>query len=93
MTQEGEKAEYHIDLAPPVTRQLNRVPDRDYPRVSEAIRRLSYTPRPIGCRKLMDSLYRIRVGRYRVIYCINDRQKSIIITKVDLRKERTYKIS
>ena len=64
-------------------------PDRD--RIVKAILELAEDPRPHGCEKLMDDIYRIRVGPYRVIYLIDDMTREVDIGKVDRRKERTYK--
>lgn len=82
---------YKIELPKRVTKQLDKIPDKDYPSVSKAIQNLKETTRPIGCKKLLESLYRIRMGDYRVIYWIDDKTKTIIITKVERRRERTYR--
>jgi mRNA interferase RelE/StbE len=54
--------------------------------------RLRDNPRPPGCRKLLDDIYRIRVGAYRVIYKIDDEHKEIVVGKVARRREDTYKV-
>jgi mRNA interferase RelE/StbE len=67
-------------------RHLNRDVVR---RVDAAILALSDDPRPPGCVKLaggMD-LWRIRVGDYRVIYEIRDRQLIVLIVAVAHRRE------
>ncbi|MBE0480464.1 MAG: type II toxin-antitoxin system RelE/ParE family toxin [Dehalococcoidia bacterium] len=41
-------------------------------------------------KKLADSgLWRIRIGRYRIVYAIDDKDQQIIIVKVARRKEDT----
>ncbi len=82
---------YKIELPKRITKQLDKVSNKDYPSVSKTIQNLKENPRPIGCKKLFESLYRIRIGDYRVIYWIDDKEKTIIITKVERRKERTYR--
>jgi mRNA interferase RelE/StbE len=82
---------YKIELPKRVTKQLDKIPNKDYPAISRAIQNLRETPRPVGCKKLFESLYRIRVGDFRVIYWIDDNNQTIIITKVERRKERTYR--
>ena len=82
---------YKIELPKRVTKQLDKIPDKDYPSVSKAIQNLKETPHPIGCKKLLEPLYRIRMGDYRVIYWIDDKTKTIIITKVERRREKTYR--
>jgi mRNA interferase RelE/StbE len=91
MTPVGRQSVYRIDLPKRITKQLDKIPNEDYPSISKAIQNLKETPRPIGCKKLFKSLYRIRIGDYRVIYWIDDKGKTIIITKVERRKERTYR--
>jgi mRNA interferase RelE/StbE len=82
---------YKIELPKRVTKQLDKVPIKNYLSISKVIHNLKDSPRPIGCKKLFESFYRIRVGDFRVIYWIDDKNKTIIITKVERRKERTYR--
>jgi mRNA interferase RelE/StbE len=82
---------YKIDLPKRVIKQLDKVPNRDYPSISKAIQNLTEIPRPTGCKKLLESFYRMRIGDFRIIYWVDDKNKSIVITKVERRKERTYK--
>lgn len=82
---------YKIELPKRIIKKLDKVPNKDYPAISNAIQNLKETPRPVGCKKLFESLYRIRIGDFRVIYWIDDRNQNIIITKVERRKERTYR--
>ena len=49
------------------------------------------TPRPFGVKKLAGRVHRIRVGPYRIIYSIYDREKVVVIDKVERRKESTYR--
>ena len=82
---------YNVDIPKRVTKQLDKIPTKDYPSVSKAIQSLKEVPRPTGCKKLLESFYRIRIGDYRVIYWIDDANQNIVITKVQRIKERTYK--
>jgi mRNA-degrading endonuclease RelE of RelBE toxin-antitoxin system len=70
MIPEGTKSAYHIDLPKRVARQLDKIPNKDYLSVSKAIQNLKQNPRSFGSKKLYESLYRIRVGDYRVLYWI-----------------------
>lgn len=74
-----------------VERELDKIPARDFERVTEAIQRLAEDPRPFGVVKLAASIYRIRIGRYRIIYAIDDAAKVVVITNVKRRSESTYK--
>ncbi len=56
--------------------------------VINAIENLANNPRPNGYIKLTGRLaYRIRVGNYRVIYNINDKQVTVLILEIGHRKE------
>ena len=52
---------------------------------------LPVNPRFGGCLKLTDDLYRIRVGSWRVFYRIDDRRRTVTVTAVERRNERTYR--
>lgn len=82
---------YEIELPKRVTKQLDKIPNKDYLPISKAIQNLKKIPRPVGCKKLTEFLYRIRIGYFRIIYWIDDKNKTIIVTKVERRKERTYR--
>jgi mRNA interferase RelE/StbE len=82
---------YSVDIPKRVTKQLDKIPNKDYPSISKAIQNLKEVPRPTACKKLLESFYRIRIGDYRVIYWIDDANKNIVVTKVERRKERTYR--
>ena len=56
MTPEGRQDVYKIDLPKRVSKQLDKVPNKDYTSVSKAIKNLKETPRPSGCKKLYESL-------------------------------------
>ena len=74
-----------------IERELDKIPRRDFEKVAPAIEQLAYNPRPIGVQKLAATLFRIRVGRYRVIYTVDDKARLVVITKVAKRSESTYK--
>ncbi|MBN1592398.1 MAG: type II toxin-antitoxin system RelE/ParE family toxin [Candidatus Coatesbacteria bacterium] len=58
-------------------------------KVVERIEKLKEKPRPRGCRKLRetDSLYRIRLGDYRIIYEILEADALVIIHHIRHRKD------
>ena len=64
---------------------------KDFERIKEKIQLLKNNPRPHGCLQLSKNIYRIRIGRYRIIYKIDDEQKLISIGKIDRRREDTYR--
>jgi mRNA interferase RelE/StbE len=83
---------YKIQIARAAQKQLLSLPREAQIEIVRAIDSLANTPRPIGCKKLKGvELWRFRLGRYRVVYQINDKAKLITIVKVARRKEDTYR--
>jgi mRNA-degrading endonuclease RelE of RelBE toxin-antitoxin system len=74
-----------------VEKQLAAVPEHDREHVIARIRSLAGQPRPKGIKTLARDVYRLRVGRHRVIYKILEKEEIILIGKIALRTERTYK--
>lgn len=83
---------YEVLLRRRAEKQLDRVPYADHGRIVGAVSALADDPRPSGCRKLHDDIYRIRIGPYRVIYKIDDRHKKVVIGKVARRREDSYRV-
>ena len=81
---------YQITFAPLARRQIKKLTRDVQSRVLERIEELKAEPRPVGVKKLADEeedLYRIRVGDYRVIYQIHDRELIVLIVKVGPRRD------
>jgi mRNA interferase RelE/StbE len=82
---------YKVKLSNHILKQLDKIPKDFYLKIYEKMKSLSDNPRPNGCIKLTDSDdYRIRVGRFRILYEINDKEKIIDIYEILHRKE-SYK--
>jgi len=83
---------YEVRLRRVAQKELDDIPERDYDRVAQAISALEENPRPQRVKKLADSsLWRIRMGQYRVVYAVDDEARLITIVRVARRKEDTYK--
>jgi mRNA interferase RelE/StbE len=82
---------YALKLHRNIEKQLARIPDKQRARLIETMRSLRNDPRPSGCIKLDDVLYRIREGQYRIIYAIFDDEVVVFICKVARRTETTYR--
>ena len=80
---------YQIIIKATAQKQIKKLPDEYFIKVQNAILKLEQNPRPIGCTKLTGSknAYRIRVGIYRIVYEIYDKQLIIFIFDVDHRKD------
>jgi mRNA interferase RelE/StbE len=92
MTNEEEpKNRYTVKLASKrIEKAFDSLPKNDYRKIAEEIKRLAINPCPHGVKKLSDQVHRIRIGNYRVVYSIFDKEKIILIAKVARRSESTY---
>lgn len=83
------QGKYHIKVRDSAAKEIRSLPPDIKSRIITAITGLSETPRPRRCIKLKgsNSLYRIRVGDYRIIYDITDDKQLIMITRVRHRSE------
>lgn len=81
-------ASYSVEISSTAERQIRKLGAQDRLRVLRAIHDLGITPRPPGCRKLRgyDDVFRIRVGRFRILYSIEDRRLVVIVLKVGDRR-------
>ena len=80
-------AEYEIFFKESVYKDLKKIPKNDLIKILARIENLSDDPRPIGCEKLTDQeFYRIRQGKYRIVYSIQDNELIDWIIKVGHRK-------
>ena len=80
---------YRVIIPKPVQKQLNNLPQKTRSRMLAEFRLLEDNPRPDGVKKLKgyNDTYRIRVGNYRVIYEIKDREMVILILSSVHRKD------
>ena len=80
--------EYSILFRKSVGKDLERIPKADARRIVSRIRSLSDDSRPPGCEKLSaQERYRIRQGDYRIVYSIQDDDRSVWIVKIGHRRE------
>jgi mRNA interferase RelE/StbE len=78
---------YKICIKPTAVKELQKIPKRDVTKIIDKIRSLSLNPRPPGCEKLSaDEKYRIRQGRYRIVYSIEDDKLIVLVIKMGHRK-------
>ena len=81
-------AKYKILFRASVEKDLGIIPEKDLKKVLEHIESLSEEPRPKGCEKLTGrERYRLRQGRYRIVYSIQDKELTVWIVKVSHRKD------
>jgi mRNA interferase RelE/StbE len=88
---------YRVEISPAADRDLEklkaRIRTQDFERLRDAIKSLAQNHRPQGVRgiKGTDKAYRIRVGNYRVVYDVYDRDKLVLILQIARRSEATYR--
>ena len=83
---------YKLVIVRTAQKQLLSLPREVQIEIAQNIDSLALIPRPNGCKKLHGvDLWRLKLGRYRVVYQVNDRTRLIIILKIALRKEDTYR--
>ena len=82
-------AKYRILIKPSAVKEIEAIsPKNDRQRIVGRISKLADNPRPPGCEKLSgQDKYRIRQGRYRIVYAIEDQDLIIYVVKVGHRKD------
>jgi len=75
---------YEVYLERSAERDLKHLLVDDFHRIIFHIEALSKNPRPSGCRKIAGSKsdWRIRIGDYRVIYEIDEKEKAVRVMRV-----------
>jgi mRNA interferase RelE/StbE len=81
-------ASYKVSLKKSAEKELRSIPARDITKIVDKIKNLQQQPRPHGCEKMEGGeRYRIRQGDWRVIYTIDDTEKSVLVIKIGNRRE------
>jgi mRNA interferase RelE/StbE len=81
-------AAYKIYFRESVEKDLKKISKKDVEKILQRIKSLATEPRPPSCEKLTDQeRYRIRQGRYRIVYSIQDEEHTVFIVKLAHRKD------
>lgn len=81
-------ASYRLLIKPSAAKELEGLPMKDRRRVVARMQGLSDQPRPPGCEKLTGhDLFRIRQGKYRILYEVHDDDLAVIIFKIGHRRD------
>jgi len=81
---------YTVKVSRPAEKFLRAVTDKKlYQRLREALDALEENPRPVNSVKLQgeEELYRVRVGDYRIVYQIQDRQLIVLVVQMGHRRD------
>jgi mRNA interferase RelE/StbE len=80
-------AAYKLFFKKSVQKDFDAIPKRDLKRILNRISALAEDPRPSGCEKLTgQERYRLRQGRYRIVYSIQDDELTVWVVKVGHRR-------
>ena len=81
-------AVYKVFFKASVEKDFAAIPKKDLKKILKRIEELADNPRPSGCEKLTgQERYRLRQGRYRIIYSIQDDELTVWVVKVGHRKD------
>lgn len=81
-------AEYKVYFKESVEKDFSVIPKNDLKKILTRIEMLAENPRPSGCEKLTgQDRYRVRQGRYRIAYSVQDVVFTVWIVKVSHRKD------
>ena len=83
-------AGYELRITPAAAKELDALPRKKVREaVAARIRALADEPRPRGAVKLSgeQALYRVRQGRYRIVYAIEDDRLIIVVIRIKDRKD------
>jgi mRNA interferase RelE/StbE len=78
---------YNLSIRRAATKDLADLPQEYAILVSSHIDSLSQTPRPPDAKKLKGGGYLLRVGVYRVLYDIDDKEQKVTIYRIKHRRE------
>ena len=73
-----------ILLKAAAARELERLPADAVARIERCIDSLAFVPRPPGMAKMQgdDNLWRVRTGKYRIVYEIHDKRQMVLVLKI-----------
>ncbi|OGP59468.1 MAG: addiction module antitoxin [Deltaproteobacteria bacterium RBG_13_52_11b] len=81
-------AAYKVFFRKSVGKDFSTISKQDLRKILRRIEMLSEDPRPSGCEKLTgQERVRVRQGRYRIVYSIQDNDLTVWIVKVGHRKD------
>ena len=81
-------AAYKVFFKKSVQKDLDAIPRKDLKRILGRIKALAKNPRPAGCEKLTGhERYRLRQGRYRIVYSIQDDELTVWVVTIGHRKD------
>ena len=81
-------AKYSISIKPSALKELGDIQKKIAQQIAKKIGGLAENPRPMGSQKLSgQERYRLRQGDYRIVYGIDDSNKTVDVVKIAHRRE------
>lgn len=81
-------AEYRIYLKRSVWKDFEGISKKDLKRILQRIENLKENPMPTECEKLTgQDRYRLRQGRYGIVYSVQDKDLTVWVVKVGHRRD------
>lgn len=80
---------YQLKFTPSCLRDLKRLKNNRQVLASvlATIEKLAHEPRPFGVEHLGGDAFRVRDGEYRIVYCIDDSERIVAVTRIRHRKD------
>ncbi len=79
---------YKLVIKKSADRELRAIPQRDLRRIVNRIQGLAQEPWPPGNEKLSgQERYRLRQGDYRIVYSVDDENRTVEVVKIGHRRE------
>ncbi len=81
---------YSVRIKTSAVKEIEAIPaKRERQRIVRRITALGDDPRPPGCQKIVggENRYRVRQGRYRIVYSIEDSKLIVEVVRVGHRKD------
>ena len=79
---------YRLLIKSSAAKELEKINKKDIRRITARISALANDPRPAGCEKLSgEDKFRLRQGNYRIVYSVDDSNKSVLVVKIGHRRE------
>ena len=79
---------YRLLIKPSAAKELEGLPMKERRRVVTRMQGLSDQPRPPGCEKLTGhDLFRVRQGKYRILYEVQDQDLVVTVFKIGHRRD------
>jgi mRNA interferase RelE/StbE len=80
---------FQIEIKPAAQRQIKKLPPSIQEKIFQALEELKFEPRPSNAKKMVgeENAYRVRVGKYRIVYEIYERVLLVVVVQVGHRRE------